>query len=284
MSTLVKHSRVVAAAIAPDPLPSSILDHATVVDEKRDFFHRGDEEVQESQSHLTVADRPFDVCGDAREPLDYDTFPDVHQWLPGFTFELHAEAKCSQMDSDEESVASALSDAFARTEGRGVERAIKANRFRSRGDSDSTIVWNAPVSAVQSFTEVTLPEALAALEAYMAVHYGGVPLIHMPRAAAVMLGEKVKWVGGKAFTLLGSPVAMGGGYDETFVDQDEPFAFDLYATGGVYIERTGATEPTVLPTLPGDGLEPNMLMATQTRQYRAVIDGPIVVARSERIQ
>jgi hypothetical protein len=99
----------------------------------------------------------------------------------------------------------------------------------------------------------------------------------MPAAVASLLNERLVWVDGKAFTRLGSKVALGGGYDP---EDASAGIWDLYATGEVYIERS-STDKISTYVLPGDGNDPgsegtgnadNEVLALTERMYRVAVD------------
>ena len=85
--------------------------------------------------------------------------------------------------------------------------------------------------------------------------------------------------GGKFFTKAGSKVAAGGGYD----DDTPPISgtMTLYATGEVYIEKSGLIEVNAY-VMPGDGLvtetdsgndfTDNTSIALAERMYRVAVD------------
>jgi hypothetical protein len=126
---------------------------------------------------------------------------------------------------------------------------------------------------------MTLLGALGALEGYAATVYAGVPTIHMPRAAAVILfglGALVER-DGKFFTKTGAKVAAGGGYDS---DEVPTGSYTLYATGEVYVEKSPRLSFQEY-TLPGDGsglgsdqngLGDNTSIALVERMFRVAVD------------
>src|SRR5690606_21156387 len=136
-------------------------------------------------------------------------------------------------------------------------------------------LWDAPED-VTPVGGVPLNVALALLEGYAASVYSGVPTIHMPRAAASLLNERIVWEGDKAYTRSGSKVAIGGGYDTSPMDG----TWDMYATGEVYVERSDMISVNTF-VLPGDGsgegsgengLGSNTALALAERMYRVAVD------------
>lgn len=251
------------------PLESSVLDHAVVL-VNDNFGLTNDAGLWPSYSCLDTL-VPTPICPD---PLDveFKTFSKA-EWQPSFTFAVHGAVQCSAVGLDAADQQSEVARVFELNEGRGVETALLLNRFVAHGSGG--VVWDAPVDVTPS-AAVSLPIALAILEGYAAIHYAGVPTIHMPRAAASLLGDRIVWRDGKAFTRSGSKVACGGGYDSDPVDG----TWDLYATGEVYVERSSIVRVST-QVLPGDGsglgsdengLADNTVVALVERMYRVAVD------------
>lgn len=264
------------------PLASSILDHATVVNNEK-FALRNNAGLWPSYNCIDTL-VPTPMCPD---PLLDETggfkefsFP---EWVPGFDFVYRGAVQCRAIGLDREDMKAELVRVFDRNEGKGIERALLANRFvatDSPADDDpNTPEWGDPVDLTPG-SSITLASALAILEGYAAAHYAGVPTIHMPRAAASLLGsDKIQWMGGKAFTRLGSKVAIGGGYDDG--DTTQTGIYDLYATGEVYVERGLEVDVTDVMVIPGDGsgigsgengLMDNTVVGLVERAYRVGVD------------
>lgn len=266
---------------ATTPITSSVLDHAKVVTlDEGSFGLRNDEGLWVSYNCLETL-TPTPMCP---EPLlgdtgDFKTF-DFAGWQPGFTFAVQAGVQCKAVGLDHREQKAELFRVFEANEGRGVEQALLLNRFVA-SDSDQTtdqgksVAWEAPTDLTPVGATVPLSVALAILEGYAATVYAGVPTIHMPRAAASLLGDRIVLRDGKAFTRLGSKVAIGGGYDEG-IWEDGTHA--LYATGEVYVEKservnvqawnldksyTGSDE---------SGLHSNTVLSVAERMYRVAID------------
>ena len=262
-----------AEVTRPDttPLKSSVLDHATVVD-KSDFGLRSNEGLWASYNCLDLL-VPTALCPPEEDPEVVKTFGSA-AWVPGFQFAFQGGVECSALGLDKADQQAEVERVFALSEGKGVERALLLNRFVATPLVDPPdVTWEAPVDLTPA-TAVPVEVALALLEGYAAANYAGVPTIHMPRAAASLLGERIVWEGDKAYTLLGSKVAMGGGYDDA--DETVVGDWDLYATGEVYVERSESVGVQSY-VLPGDGsndrgFDDNTVLSLAERMFRVGVD------------
>lgn len=248
----------------PAPLGSSVLDHATVKD-LASFGLRNSEGLWPSYNCLDTA-IPTPMCPD---PLSDKIFA-FAGWQPAMEFAVHGGVQCKAVGLDKADQKSEVERVFSVNEGKAVEQALLANRFIA-GD-----LWDAPVNVTPG-TPVSIQTALAILEGYAAAHYAGVPTIHMPRAAASLLNERIVWKDGKAYTKSGSKVAIGGGYD---AEGTPDGTWDLYATGEVYVERSEEIDIQT-HVLPGDGsglgsdengLADNTVLALAERMFRVAVD------------
>jgi len=247
------------------PLGSSVLDHATVV-EKSDFGLRNNEGLWPSYNCLDTL-VPTPICPD---PLgEFKVFGSAG-WVPAFEFAVYGGVQCSTVGLDSADQLAEVNRVFALNEGKGVEQALLANRFVVGP------LWDAPVNLTPG-SAITIQIALAILEGYAAAHYAGVPTIHMPRAAASLLNERIVWDGDKAYTRSGSKVAIGGGYDAEAAPDG---TWDLYGTGEVYVERSDEVSVQSW-VLPGDGsglgsdengLADNTVLALAERMFRVGVD------------
>lgn len=275
--TIIKGATVTRPT--PDPIKSSVLDHATVVDLSEDegFGWQNDEGLWPSYNCLdTIVPTP--LCPD---PLSEKVFA-FGEWQPALSFGLHGGIQCKTLGLDRDDMLSELRRVFALNEGKGVEQALLLNRFvalATPAPPARQIGWSAPVDLTVSGPTglLALQVAVANLEGYAAAHYAGVPTIHMPRAAANLLNERIVWNGDKAFTRNGSKVAIGGGYDAEGVPSG---TFNIFATGEVYVERSAKIEADsyVLPedgngVGSGDtGLSDNTTLGLAERLYRVAVD------------
>lgn len=272
----------------PDALTSSVLDHATVVDfgeNDNGFGLRNDEGLWPSYNCVDTL-TPTPMCPDPSltESGGFKTFSDV-PWVPGYTFAIAAGVQCSTVGLDQDDQAAEIKRVFALNEGKGIEQSLLMNRFVANAgattDLGQDVSWDAPIDITPTAGDPPIVVALALLEGYAATVYAGVPVIHMPRAAATVLSGlgAIEWVGDLAFTKTGSKIALGGGYDpESIATGTWDGTFDLYATGEVYIERSALTEVqtwTLDKSALGSeesGLSSNTTIALVERMYRVAID------------
>lgn len=280
MTTLIRNTEITRPTITP--LTSSVLDHATVEDNSKDWGLRNNSALWSSYNCLDLL-VPTPICPD---PLvDNGTFNKTFStapWIPAFEFAVHGGVQCKAVGLDKADQFSEIKRAFGLSEGKGVERALLANRFVARVAPAKTGLtlrdqgaWAAPLNLTAG-AGVDLKSALALLEGYAASIYAGVPTIHMPRAAVSLLsGDRVVWRDGKAYTQSGAKVAVGGGYDD--VAMLTSGLWTLYATGEVYVERAEEVEVQEY-VVPGDGalaaggLADNTVVSLVERQYRVAVD------------
>lgn len=265
------------------PLNSSILDHATVVDNAR-FGLRNNAGLFESYNCLDTL-VPIPTCANPLMEFDYKTFS-VAGWVPGFQFAVHGGVKCSLMGLDRSDQQREIERVFEANEGKGVEMALLANRFvdnNAAPGSDDLVspyngVWDAPVDL--ALTGASVGGAMAALESYAASVYAGLPTLHMPRGAVLLaFGQGlVTERDGKFYSKTGAKIAAGGGYDDPDAVWDG--SFDIYATGEVYVERSKRLSFSEV-VLPGDGsgtgsdengLGDNTGIALVEREFRVGVD------------
>lgn len=255
----------------PSPLTSTVLDHATIVDNTTSFGLRNNEGLWPSYNCMETL-VPTELCAD---PMVEKTFA-FAEWVPGFQFAVYGGVQCKTVGLDVADQKAEIKRVFERNEGKGVEQALLLNRFVALAPGSNATVdptnpggWGAPTNVTPS-TAVPLNVALALLEGHAATVYAGIPTIHMPRAAASMLGDRIVWEGGKAFTRTGSKVAIGGGYDEQDLSDGK---WDLYATGEVFVERSKRINVQTY-VLPGDDAPQgdNSVLALVERMFRVGVD------------
>lgn len=265
------------------PLTSSALHHAEKagnVHSIERFGLRNNEGLWPSYNCLDTL-VPTPICPNPASTF-FKSFGSA-PWVPGFSFAVHGGVQCSMVALDREDQRAEMERVFAANEGKGVERALLVNRFVARqpesGDTAPDMAyWDAPVDLTAGRT-VSLITALALLEGYAAANYTGLPTIHMPRAVASLLNERIVWNDGLAYTRNGSKVAIGGGYD--YVEAaDYDGSWDMYATGEVYVERGERLSFSEI-TVPGDGsgtgsgqngLADNTAVTLIERMFRVGVD------------
>lgn len=255
----------------PEPLTSSVLDHAAVVDIER-FGLRNNEGMWPSYNSIDTLN-PVSICPD---PFSgFKTFG-LADWVTAFEFGLYGGTQCLAVGLDMADQKSETERVFEHNEGRGVEQMLRDVRFLPAGSDD--VQWDDPVDLTPA-KPIPLQIAVALLEGYAATVYAGKPTIHMPRAAVLILSGAGLVVerDGKFFTKTGAKVAAGGGYDDDLSSGE----WVLYATGEVYVERSSKIERQQ-HVLPGDGsgigsdengLSDNTVITLVERMYRVAIDG-----------
>lgn len=277
----------------PAPLISTILDHATVVDNAK-FGLRNNEGLWPSYNCLDLL-VPTPTCAKPMAEFEYKNFK-VAGWVPGFEFAVHGGVQCSVIGLDMEDQKREVTRVFERSEAKGVEMALLLNRFVDNPaevpgsdfvptpyDSE----WEAPVDVLGGGS-TTLLGALAALESYAAAVYAGTPTLHLPRGAALLAFGQGLLVerDGKFFTKTGAKVAAGGGYDDP---DNITGSYDLFVTGEVYVERSQRLTFHEI-TMPGDGsgigsdmngLADNTSVALVERMFRVGVDCLVAKATAD---
>jgi len=256
----------------PDALSSSVLDHATVVP-NASFGLRNNEGLWPSYNCLDLL-IPTPICP---EPLATGTKTFVTAgWVPGFEFAVYGGVQCSAVGLDAADQRSEVQRVFEASEGKGIEQALLLNRFVPT-TSDDPVQWDAPIDLGSA---PTLLSAIGMLEGYAAVHYAGIPTLHLPRAVITMGFGSGAFVerDGKFYTKAGSKVAAGGGYDDGTVPISG--TMDFFVTGEVYVEQSETVDIQSY-VIPGDGsglgsdengLADNTVIALAERMYRVGID------------
>lgn len=114
-----------------------------------------------------------------------------------------------------------------------VQRLINGEQFSA--ERQFWTMMNADLDVTIDATAYTPTYALAVAEQAIAKDYAGTGIIHMSRQAGTILWENLTVSGGKMQTLLGTPVVIGAGYDNSF---GYPIADSaLIATGPVVLYR-----------------------------------------------
>lgn len=93
----------------------------------------------------------------------------------------------------------------------------------------------AAAGAATDYTAATAQQGLGMLEAQWANTYGSTPTVHLPVAAATVLAHYLYREGGRMFTLLGTPVVIGGGY---VTATDSPIEATIAITGPMVMYRS----------------------------------------------
>lgn len=269
----------------PERLTSTVLDHATVNEMSGGFGLRNEAGMWVSYNCMDTL-VPVPLCG----PLDDPETGNRKQfasapWIPAFSFAVYGAVQCSMVGLDVADQKAEVERVFLLNEGKGVEKALRGNRFVARAEADTAlnnlneVTWDAPED-LTPVEPVSVVVALALLEGYAASVYSGLPTIHMPRAAATILEGMglITFDGNKARTKNGSKVAIGGGYDDEAMLRSGKW--DLFATGEVYVEKSkqitvngyefqGEAADANPSRTPFDS---NTSVALVERAYRAAVD------------
>lgn len=171
------------------------------------------------------------ACGDARlttgpcidaevNPLTPDDYCSVSQYDP-FTVYAYNNDDVPGFSMDED-----VANAVARLTN-GEQEAAEEH------------LWGLATTAIGAnivdLTSYPLWYGLGYVEQALAEAYGGQGVIHMNRLAATMLADQLRVEGGRLFTLLGTPVVAGGGYEKIGVTA--PTEGLIYGTGPLVMYR-----------------------------------------------
>jgi hypothetical protein len=250
---------------AVDPLGSSVLDHYPAV-ESTSFGLRNDEGLWVSYDSI-VPETPIpfaDFCAGVFTPIFHNG-----TWITAETFAVQLGAECMNVGLDHDDMVEEVKRVFDSNAGSAVEQYLLAHRFTA-GDV---------VEVTGAGTPVSLQAAVAFLEGYMAMHYVGKPTIHLPRMSASLLGLRVKWIDGKAYTPSGCRIVCGGGYDTS---AEFTGAYPIFATGEVYTEKATDVDVSTY-VIPGDGTSgmDNIFQTAAERLYRVAVQGPVAKVNVE---
>lgn len=140
-------------------------------------------------------------------------------FAPAWT--VYAEVECQSMAFPD--AAAAASDIMAVAEGRAIEAAW----------------WDLAFARARHIAAgVSLIEAIAELEHYIATNYNGLGMIHVPVYLAAFLGrDQATWFGDELFTLRGTPIVIGAGYPRQSLQGGSDVA--IMATGSVRLYLSG---------------------------------------------
>lgn len=269
----------------PGRLPSNLLDHVSPV-EKADFGRRNQQGLWNSYNCLDTL-VPYPTCanplddGEPEQPKQFASAP----WIEGFQFAVYGAVQCAPVGLDKADQDREVKRVFGLNEGKGVERALRLNRFVAQlvepTRPDSPGVWQAPVNLNTSLTgkALTIPQSIALLEGYAATIYAGIPTLHLPRAVLPVMASTglLQMQGNQMFTPTGAKIAAGGGYDPDYTADAFDGTVQMWATGEVYVERSGRVEQSAY-TVPGDGalergdLSDNTYVSLVERMYRVGVD------------
>lgn len=201
---------------------------------------------------------PEDVIG-----LPKDLDPNKGEDGEASPFTIYGHFACSPVGFTPQSAQQrALEHLEAREEG----RAEKA--FWTGDLGNEPALQSATTTALNGGTAVAPLVGLGLLEDWIAKNYGSQGVIHMTRALAPVYGNKLRVQGNVLRTILGTPVAAGGGYPGTGPTGQAPAAGHTWAfvTPAMFGYRSDVFTSS---SRPGDLLDTgdNTLYAIAERNY-----------------
>lgn len=242
--------RVMVPAPPVTPLPFGLTSAALVVDDL------------DGHAQMGVQYEPV-ACGDVHETraacdAEVAAFDQDHTGIPvveGDPFTLYSLFRCNPVGLGAEGLRAKAGESLRTGESRGIEHAVADRLPLTVGAVDLTPAGGA----------VHPVDGLAALEAHAARYYGGVPVLHIPRAVTTILGalgSVRRETGGPVSGLhlethQGAVIASGGGYYEMagpLTDAENPASIQpagageawLYVTGTVVVRRSPTAQATPL--------------------------------------
>lgn len=254
-----------------EPLLGTLLDAATVLEQGSIGWLGTGENLWESFAELTFGNSPVFPC-DVQPAKDLDQ---VATWVSGFRFGAYGGTTCKSVGQDMADFKAQVDAAFNAGESTAVETAFMGTRFAPDADDR----WADPEDITPAGGAVKPIVGLALLEGYMARHYIGRPVLHLPTviASLVSVADQVELEGKVLQTKLGSVVVNGAGYDEPNTGPDGDPAPDgekwIYATGAVQVLRS----PSILRQ--AMDRETNEVVTLAERIYIAAAEGPTVAVR-----
>lgn len=239
--------RLMVEAPPVTPLPFGLLSAAAVVDDL------------DGHAQMGVQYEP-QACGDvyqtraACEEAAFSVEDNGHRGIPlveGDPFTLFSLFSCNPVGLGAEGLRAKAGESLRNGEGRGVETAFAERLPLAEGAVDLT----------NGGAAVHVIDGLAALEAFAAANYGGVPTIHVPRGVGTVMGSlggmQRSSDGRHLETRQGALVASGGGYSnlsgpptdaedpENTIQPPQTGEAWIYVTGTVLIHR--ASQPSATP-------------------------------------
>lgn len=173
------------------------------------------------------------------------TVPEGVDTVNGTPFTVFDGFNCHLVGFTEAEILARVRAALDLGERRAVEREYWTGEAGSRPRlADPSAVILNPTNPPLTIADALHPVGgIAALENYLADNYGGTGVIHGPRGASAVLSRfnLISVVGSRLQTIVGTPVALGGGYViNTGPDGTPapPGTAWLYATGQVVIRRS----------------------------------------------
>lgn len=170
--------------------------------------------------------------------------PEGVDTVSGTPFTVYDGFHCHVVGYTEAEIMERARRALELGERRAVERAYWTGETgnRPRLADPSAVVLN-PVDPPTAADALTPTAGLAALENWLADNYGGTGIVHAPRGMSAIFSRYhlADVVGAQVQTLVGTPVAFGGGYVVNTGPDGAPAPPGtawMYATGQVVIRRS----------------------------------------------
>ena len=236
--------RMMVEAPPVTPLPFGLLSAAVVLDNLEGHAQMGVEYEPVACGEVFDTRAACDEAAFSRGDADPIGIPLVE----GDPFNLFSLFTCNIVGVGEARMRDLAVESLRTGEQRALEQKVAGFLPRAAGAVD--LSGDDPVHVI---------DGLAALEAYAAANYGGVPTIHVPRGVGTVLGSLGGHmrVANHLETRQGALVASGGGYgslagpptdledvEGTIQDASDGEAW-LYVTGTVVVRR--APQPAVTP-------------------------------------
>lgn len=250
---MVQYLPTYVKAPAFTPLPYGLMSVTQMVTDDVDKVHwRNGVQFQPDScesANVTLAQCPV-VTGYAKDVTG--------EGLPAKgsqAFTVYADIECSPVGNYWEEAVARATAALTNGEARAVERVFwtgdadtpsGANVYphlaaNSSVYDDTTEVLLQPAATTIVTGAVDIVEAIGLLESELAECYGGVGVIHAPRAALAHMAANhlLEKSGQMLRTVGGTPIAFGAGYSGTSPAGETPAAGTawLYATGAVALRR-----------------------------------------------
>jgi len=154
-------------------------------------------------------------------------------------FTVYDFINCSAPSFTDATLRERLAASLSLGEGRAVERAL----WTGSPQGTPSLTVGATVTTLGGGAALTPVAFLSALEGAIGECYGGIGVVHVPRASIPALDALglLRQDGERLRTLLGTLVVAGGGYPGTDPTGAAPAAGEAwgYVTGGVTIRRSG---------------------------------------------
>lgn len=264
--TVIKPDQITVPATTP--LQGTLLDVATIVESVNYLQPNA---LYESFNCITTDSVAVLPCPAAASPKTFGNL----SWNDGISFAAYAGVQCGSVGYDREHAESEVRRVFEAKESNAVEAALLKYRFVAGPDDDPgagvDLEWNAAVDLTPAGGAVDPKVGLAILEGDAAIHYAGVPTVHVPRSIGSLLfdAQALMHSGNMFVSHQGSKIASGGGYETSTGPTGAAAAAGekwIYGTGEVTVARAELFYHTELDR------STNVVYTLVERLYVATID------------